>query len=50
MFVRALKLMFGIREKRFEVVVGGGDAVDEVFEDECEPRYVYMLDIFGFSV
>ena len=34
--VGALELILGVREKRFEVVVGGGDTVYEIFEDEGE--------------
>lgn len=36
----ALKLLLGVGEERFEVAVGGGNAVDQVFEDECEPTDV----------
>lgn len=41
--VGALELGFGVCEEGFEVVVGGGDAVDEVFEDEGESRVRDML-------
>ena len=34
--IAALKLVFGVCEEGFEVVVGGRDAVDEIFEDESE--------------
>lgn len=37
MLVGALKLLLRVGEERFEVVVGGGDTVDEVFQYECEP-------------
>ena len=42
MLIRALKLLLGVGEERFEVVVGGRDAIDEVFKDECEPEYIYI--------
>lgn len=37
MLVGALELLLRVGEEGFEVIVGGGDAVDEVFEDEGEP-------------
>ena len=33
-----LELVLGVGEEGFEVVISGGDAIDEVFEDEGKPR------------
>ena len=38
MGVRALDLVFGIREKGFEVTIGSRYAICKVFKDEGEPE------------
>lgn len=49
-FVASLELILAVCEEGFEVIVGGGDAVHEVFEDEGESvTIVSAMSVHGLG-